>query len=553
MLYRDVLLQLNFKDQSTTLRLSFGVCDDHHIYLAELSLLEDVLTEANYTPADVFSFTIDGQPVQTEVWLGASVGKIPWNIYSAGVTASSAWREKTLPTNKELRVLPQVREDWILVQAAGGYYLDERGKPTISYFSLLTTQDGLIRSLILGNQPSDRDELFELIARGCAAPPNDLPAVRPKVVVTDDPFKVERLTEVLQNLNIRAEAGEVSPGLKTLAALKEALEPDPIPTYFSIYTEGEVKTFFRAAHTFFHTRAWEIVDGARFLAFRLGEGLWHYANVMGQAGGDVGLAMFADWLEVCRALNNSETLIEAYEMSFGEMTPLKSVLATGQAESMSLSPLQTLAPEDAAFLKQLKIRPSWRKEYAAVHRYIPLGTETPVFDPSAYTGLMTILAEQAQKTTGSRVSSIKATITTPRGELEVRYPAKGDEASSQDGYYRFQIPLRLGAMSTSPGEVLMAELEAPGEAKWHRIMAALTKIAKARQDVFPWPAKLKHGNYFVWLDQVPVKELSPTVEQLAQLEGLTLDGFDNEYPLVFIVLSRPAAAILKVKFLAKNA
>jgi hypothetical protein len=553
-LYQDAILQLYFEEQAAALRLSLGVCADDQTYLAELPLLEEVLAEADYTPADVLGFAVDGQPVQTEVWLGTSLGAIPWDMYAAGAAAGSEWHETPLPTTQELRVLPQVQEAWMLAQAAGGYYLDERGQPTVSHVALLTTQDSRVRSVTLGNQPAGQDELRELIAKGCAAPPNDLPAVRPKVVVTDDPFIAEQLTEVLQDLGIRVEAGDVSPALEALSALKEALEPEPIPAYFSTYAESEVKAFFKAASAFFQTRPWEVIDGTRFLAFRLGSGPWHYANVMGQAGETFGLAMFGDWLEVCRALNNPETLMETFEnMSLGAEAQPKSFLATGQAESMSLSPLQALAPEDAAFLKQLKIKPSWRKQYAAVHRYTPQGTEAPTFDPSAYTGLMTILAERAQKVRGNQISSIKAKTPTPQGELDVRYPAKGDENSRQEGYYRFQVPFHLGTMSATPGKVLWAELEAPGEAKWHRVMAALTKAAKTRPEVLPWPAKLKHGDYLVWLDQAPVKEPSPTVEQLAQLEGLTLDGFGYEDPLVFAAQPRPATAKVCVKFLEEGA
>lgn len=552
-LYQDAIVQLYFEEQVAALRLSLGICADDQTYLAELPLLEEVLAEADYTLADVLGFAVDDQPVQAEVWLGASLGAIPWDLYTAGA-AGSEWREKPLPTPQELRALPQVREAWMLAQAAGGYYLNERGQPTISHVAFLTTQAGFVRSVTLGNQPAGKkDELRELIAKGCAAPPNDLPAVRPEVVVTDDPFIAEQLIEVLQDLGIRAEAGDVSPALEALAALKEALEPEPIPTYFSNHTESEVKTFFKAANAFFQARPWEVIDGTRFLAFRLGEGAWHYANVMGQAGEAFGLAMFGDWLEVCRALNNPETLMEVFEnLSLGAEAQPKSFLATGRAESMSLNPLQALAPEDAAFLKQLKVKPSWRKQYAAVHRYTPEGTETPTFGPSAYTGLMTILAERTQKVRGDQINSIKAKTLTPQGEMEVRYPAKGDEDSQQDGYYRFRVPFHLGAMSATPGEVLWAELEAPGEAKWHRVMAALTKVAKTKPEVFPWPAKLKHGDFLVWLDQAPVKEPSPTVEQLAQLEGLTLAGFDHEDPLVLTPLPRPATAEVKVKFLKEG-
>lgn len=84
-------------------------------------------------------------------------------------------------------------------------------------------------------------------------------------------------------------------------------------------------------------------------------------------------------------------------------------------------------------------------------------------------------------------------------------------------------------------------------------MAALTRVAKTRPDVFPWPAQLKHGGYPLWLDQAPIKEPSATVEQLAALDGLTLAGFDHEDPLVFAALPRPAAAGVSIEFLKEGA
>ncbi len=74
-----------------------------------------------------------------------------------------------------------------------------------------------------------------------------------------------------------------------------------------------------------------------------------------------------------------------------------------------------------------------------------------------------------------------------------------------------------------------------------------------RPDVLTWPAQLKHGDYLLWFDQAPVKEPSPTVEQLAALDGLTLAGFDHEDPLVFTALPRPAAAGVSVAFLEEGA
>ena len=272
---------------------------------------------------------------------------------------------------------------------------------------------------------------------------------------------------------------------------------------------------------------------------------------MGQAGETFGVATFKDWLEVCKATNNPETLLDVLDAVSSGRQPLpKSLLATGGAESLSLNPLEALAPEDAAYLKKLKVKPSWRKEYAVVHRHTPYGMETPRLDVTTYTALMVVLAERAHKARGNRVTSLKAAADTSKGRLAVRYPAKGDEGASGQDYYQFRIPFRLGAMSDTPGDYRWADVKAPGEAKWHRVMAALTKKAKAVPHIFPWVSEVTQGDYSLWLDQAPVKEPSPTVEQLASQRGLILKmGLDERPQLQLVALPRPDKADIQVQFL----
>jgi hypothetical protein len=84
-------------------------------------------------------------------------------------------------------------------------------------------------------------------------------------------------------------------------------------------------------------------------------------------------------------------------------------------------------------------------------------------------------------------------------------------------------------------------------------MTALTREAKAIPHIFPWVSEVMQGNYALWLDQAPVKEPSPTVEQLARQQGLTLKmGHDEQPELQFDSIPRPSKADIQVQFLGKQ-
>ena len=449
---------------------------------------------------------------------------------------------------EEVGALPQINETWLVTQAPVTYFLDDKNQPTLGHLALVATSQRLIRGFLVHPESLGHAELTGLVASACARPPRGLPPTRPHRIVVGSP--VVGLSQDLEALGISVAVGDVGAADEALEALKQALTPEPTPSYFVHYPEREVKAFFKAAALFFQARPWEVIDGYKFVAFRLDDGPWRYANVMGQAEGEYGLAVFRDWLEVCKTANNPETLTDMVEAASSPEPNLpKSLLATGGAEGLSLSPLEALAPEDAAYLEKLKIKASWRQQYAAVYRYTPYGLETPQLDLPLYTGLMSALSERAREVRGNLISSLKTALDTPKGRLSIRYPARGDEAASKEDYYLFRLPFTLGARSATPGEVVWAEVGAPGEAKWHRVMSALTREAKSVPHIFPWVSEVLGGEYALWLDQAPVKEPSPTVEQLAQAPGLTLKMGIGERPALRLeAVKRPEEAQITVRF-----
>lgn len=549
--FHEVTLELHFNDRAIGLNMAVGHCTTSDSWLADVELVEGVLSKFELNLTDAEAFSVNDTPVEAAFWRGEALGAIPFEFHREATDRAQALLKQEAPSLEAVQALPQGDETWLISQAPTGYFLDDKKQPVLSHLGLIVTEHGLVRGTLLHHEALGAAELMTLIATACANPSQDFRSVRPRQIMVDNPSLAEKLRQHLGTLDIQVEVGGVMLAKEALVAVKQALTPEPTPSYFIHYPEHEVKAFFKAAGSFFRTQPWEVVDGHKFLTFRLGDGPWRYANVMGQAEEEYGLAVFKDWLEVCKATNNPETLMDVFESLGSGQPPLpKSLLATGGAESISLNPLDTLASEDAAFLKNLKIKPIWRNHYATVHRYTPYGLETPQLDISLYTGLMAVLTERALRVRGDRITSLKASFDTPKGTLTVRYPAKGDEASKGEGYYQFRVPFTLGAQSATLGDPIWAEVKAPGEAKWHRVIAALTKSAKTVPSIFPWVSEVMQGEYALWLDQAPVKEPSPTVEQLAKERGLTLKmGLEEHPPLEFEAIPRPEQAKVEVHFL----
>ena len=232
--------------------LDAGYCRTDNIWSADFARLEDVLDEEGSELLDAEAFSVNGYPADAAVWMGGSVGAVPWDLHRQAVEVSSAWREQAPPRPEDVRRLKQVKETWFVTQAPGSYYLVE-DRPALGHLGLLVTEQHLVRAVHLHGDVLGVAELTDLIVMGGANPPQGLPAVRPRVVLVEDPVITEQLSQTLaaRRLEVRVEAGDVSPAREALSALKEALDPDPVPGYFIHYPERDVKAFFKAAGGFF--------------------------------------------------------------------------------------------------------------------------------------------------------------------------------------------------------------------------------------------------------------------------------------------------------------
>jgi hypothetical protein len=161
---------------------------------------------------------------------------------------------------------------------------------------------------------------------------------------------------------------------------------------------------------------------------------------MGQDGQEFGLAMFTDWLQVCRFMHNTPVPLE-FMTNQGS---LKQLRAADGAESFSLSEMVAYHPEDIHYLQALGIQPAVSGLYPVVARFKVVADEPELEDPKFslpdYTLLLQAMAELLGKRRSQQLSSVKTTLELDGHTVELRYPAKGDETPLQDSKpYRLVI------------------------------------------------------------------------------------------------------------------
>jgi hypothetical protein len=447
----------------------------------------------------------------------------------------------------DLLQLPRTDEAWELLQTSGPAFRNDEGRSMTSHVALLVSDDTFVQRLLASEKQLAPAELARLVADACAWP-EEGPSRRPGMIMVSEPVLAAALERALAGSGMRVRAGELILAEQAYSHMMRTLVPPPPPDYLALQPEATLRAYFRSAKLFYRARPWEAFAGEKFLAFRLEGGAWHYANVMGQDGVEFGLATFSDWLTVCRFTNTAARSF--YRSRFepeNEQLP-EAFIAAGEAESLQLEELSAASDGDASLVDMLRIAPVSRGLYPLVRRFTPKGERTPRFSPAVYSGLLQVTAERAARARSGKVSSVKASVRTDDGILEVRYPARGDENEARSDYYRIGFPFRIGALSPEPGGITWVMAEVPGEAKWHRVADAVRRAAEGIPGLLPWVHALTEADsgHLLWLDRSPVKEPSPTVSQLAGLHGVLAELSHEQVPLRFMPLVRPAAAEIRV-------
>lgn len=446
--------------------------------------------------------------------------------------------------------LPGTREIWELFQAPGPEYFQDDGTVTTSVFVMLASSDGFIQRMEVEPAALPTDDLLQLVFAACLEPEQGTPR-RPQAVLLENPELISALGTKLLEAEIRVRLGVAEVAREVVAgALASALAPDDsgrpaTPDWLARQPVEEIKPFFKSAARFFRARPWEVVPMDRYLAFRIKQGDWHYANVMGGGGEEFGLATFGDWLTVCRFITTASMTYSHYDDG-----GVQAVLAAaGESEALTLCEPELISDADLSLIKRFQVR-QIKGAYPIVKRFSAQGEVEPRFEPVIYGALLDLLAERAERaferSTSSNITSITAMLDTPVGPVEVRYPARGTEQEPADDYWRIRVPLETGPIVDPTGEMVVL-VEAPGEAKWHQVATAVARVAKKRKDVFPWIDQLFEFDtgFPLWLDQAPVKEPSPTVGQVATLKHVLIGNSSDQFPVEMEQITRPAKAVIR--------
>jgi hypothetical protein len=167
-----------------------------------------------------------------------------------------------------------------------------------------------------------------------------------------------------------------------------------------------------------------VFDDDRYLAYRLGEGEWNYANVMGHLGQEYGLGMYDDWHSMHRFIAWSGPMADDNdELEEDHVSPLQAV---GALENLTLGPLTLLSPADAGCYIERYASTFHGGDYPLLLRITRQGKARPRYPVTAYIGLMELLIREVDRAEG-RVASVDTALETPAGRLQLRYPATGEE------------------------------------------------------------------------------------------------------------------------------
>jgi len=320
------------------------------------------------------------------------------------------------PDVAELAALPPLDEHWCIALRPAVFMIGEDPEPTLTWLGAIATDDGFVRLVNVEPEDFDADALYALFAQACAGGMVAAEPGRPRLVSMADADQATDLGERLNPLGIDVVQGDTEPALYGVRSLAEALGGG-MPAWLAEAEDEHVDAFLDAVDAFYAAAPWHHFPSDRYLAFRVGDGPWRYANVMGQAAEEYGLAVFAGW---------REAHVFERDAPEGEDSGAVRLEAIGSLESLSLTPLAALSPLDAGCYLVADYEPDVDTTVPAWLRFEPDGPARPEQGPGVYAVLIALLAEHASRTR-HRVRRIDATADTPAGPLRVVYPATGDE------------------------------------------------------------------------------------------------------------------------------
>lgn len=521
---RQMELTLEGPGAAARFQVELGYCENCGCWYGLFDGLERMLDEAGWDSDEVTAFLIRNRVLSVGGWLGEDTSILSWEQLIALLKEMVSEPSGPPPDDATVRALPELRETWEVGIRVARWITEQEGQPVLSYIAAVLDGELVLRQFSLkAGARQGVTELATLILEAAARPRDPAQPGRPLNVLVADRSLAKPLASHLAGTGITVASG-LTPNVDAiLGHMMEEMRQEEQPPYFIDYDDESVRSFFQTAARFYRARPWERFDGTRYLGYRIGNGPWQYASVMGQAGEEPGLSIFDDWLQLCRFVYNQPELAPTHHRD-DQLWPLR---AAGALEGVTIAPLHFLHPEDADRILRLKIRPLLGREYPLPHRYVAGGLERPHLALPHYRILMSALLEALAPRRTGEVTSLRRTIHVDETTVRLVYPANA-RAEFEEGAAAFRLVVE-GAGSTFARPLLpqgtRIEVDAPANARVDDVSHAIKRASGSglRVDAF------LDGEYILWDNGIGRLATTPRIAHLAAAGDLQVSLQGNRH------------------------
>ncbi|MDZ7704369.1 MAG: hypothetical protein U5L04_07805 [Trueperaceae bacterium] len=441
----DATLKIFTDDLVAILEGPVGYDSPSNTYVLERRVVDEVFSRYDVSAPEVKAFEIDDQTIETFM-CGSQGERVRWKDVIAKM------REYLKPPTLRPDVAttyPQKDVTWEMKSGYAGRYSDGR----IASIVFLVDQNGeLVRQQVVGDTPNAGD-LLQLLLQGVVYPLADEAVTGgryvPTAVATDDDTLIAPLGDALAKLSVTVELRRADT-TRADALLDLFYDAVKVPRPFLQDVSDEaLHDYFAAADRYYAREHWNRVRGDKFIGVQIDDGDWHYLNLMGQEGAAPGVAFFADWIAACRLIHDQPSFFESMLLASADDAPSDDKTR----EAISFWTLDHLHPSDEARIRAL----DEHKQYgASVEFPVPLrvstnGVQEPELGLEPYTLILGAIDTVLSRRNTPVVTSIKQTIklSDQHGDHQVRlrYPAKGDEAFSDEAVGTYRVTIDLATLS----------------------------------------------------------------------------------------------------------
>lgn len=546
-----VTLRLQGPRVDTELDADLLYCADPPTWYGPFPALDRLLMELALTPDDVHTFSINDAPVQVRVEIRGGDTVLSWDDYAAASARSRADAEAPAPSVEEVRRLPRLSETWTIGAHPFGWVQGEThaDPATLVYVVAVLDAEQRIRgSLVVDGDRPGAEQFAEAVRRAAGRPSAGTPG-RPARVSVEEGGPADALAALLQPLDVAVETIQDDGLASVLRGLGEDGGTPDHPT-LTDYDPSALRAFVDVARSFFHQRPWHRFAPDKYLGFRIDAGPWRYLNAMGQDQEAFGVALFGDWLELCRfvhnrphsllallddALNQLEDLedLEALErleaMSRPHEAPLQ---AAGAMESLTLYAWDELHPREADYVRELGVKPLRGGAYPAIRRFLPgPRSVAPSLSLADYVALMEAVTTVLKRRSTPVLTSVKQDVPVADGRVvELRYPADGTEPyADDDGAVEVTLEHKgePGGLGLPEGQRVV--VTAAAAVPFHRILTPIRAAVKSETETF-YVRSLRDGRHALWFEPGSGRGgPSPALAALVDRTDLQFDTLAQDY------------------------